>query len=553
MTRCFRWLATLPSLTLLFWALSASTGLAQGTDPKDFIVGPEDVLEVQVWDNKDLNQSVFVRPDGKTSLPLVGEIQAAGKTVQELQDYLSAVYSKTVKGAAVTVIIRDIKSRPVYFVGGFGKPGPIQLTRDLTLLQAISVVGGLATTADGEKSFILRQGKLIPVDFVKLVQKGDMLLLFDGAPFEEEIRRSQASLGQAEADAQKAQQDLKLQSIQNQEELAAARQKVERSRLELADVSEGKGRLREEEATAAVGNAERDLEKAVGAHDDLKPLLALDASARVRTVYDCWEHGRGGIVRLPDAPKRYDDLSIHVWDRGGGKSGFRKDGDQLVEGIASTILSQPDEPWLVVHHKAKSIGRDIEDEVGALLPPAARVHFLNWGAHDATNEYADVPNIIGIKDSSGDLQNTIEIIRNTPRERFAVLNGRDTLILAALQFGAQGAIPASCNIAPDLCVGIYETFVKGDIEAAKSLQSRLHPIRMAMTLGTGNSAVKEAMALLGRPAGPSRSPLSAFSDEKKAKFDAWMIETKKPRRRRPATTNRVLPIFSGVACAASPC
>src|SRR4029078_932658 len=74
----------------------------------------------------------------------------------------------------------------------------------------------------------------------QLVQKGDMLLLFDGAPFEEEIRRSQALLGQAEADAQKAQQDLKLQNIQNQEELAAARQKVERSRLELADVSEGK-------------------------------------------------------------------------------------------------------------------------------------------------------------------------------------------------------------------------------------------------------------------------------------------------------------------------
>ena len=101
--------------------------------------------------------------------------------------------------------------------------------------------------------------------------------------------------------------------------------------------------------------------------DDIKPLLALDASARVRTVYDCWEQGRGGIVRLPSAPKRYDDLSIHVWDRGGGKSGFRNDGDLLVEGIASTILSRPDEPWLVVHHKSESIGRDIEDEVRALL------------------------------------------------------------------------------------------------------------------------------------------------------------------------------------------
>jgi HlyD family secretion protein len=108
----------------------------------------------------------------------------------------------------------------------------------------------------------------------KFVQKGDLLLLFDGAPFEEEIRRTQAQLELAQADVSKAQQDFKLQGIQNQEELAAARQKVERSRLELADVAEGKGRLREAEATAAVGNAERDLEKAVGAHDDLKPLLA---------------------------------------------------------------------------------------------------------------------------------------------------------------------------------------------------------------------------------------------------------------------------------------
>src|SRR5882724_11772236 len=149
MTRPLYWLAMLPSVTLLFWSLSVSAALAQGppqgTDAKDFIVGPEDVLEVQVWDNKDLNQSVFVRPDGKTSLPLVGEIQAAGKTVQELQDYLSAVYSKTVKGAAVTVIIRDIKSRPVYFVGGFGKPGALQLMRDnLTLIQAEALVGGVA-------------------------------------------------------------------------------------------------------------------------------------------------------------------------------------------------------------------------------------------------------------------------------------------------------------------------------------------------------------------------------------------------------------------------
>jgi HlyD family secretion protein len=108
----------------------------------------------------------------------------------------------------------------------------------------------------------------------RLVQKGDMLILFDSAPFEEEIRRSQALLAQAEADLQKANQDFKLQAIQNREELATSRQKVERSELELKDVQEGKGKLKEEEAAAAAANAERDLAKAESAVEDLRPLLA---------------------------------------------------------------------------------------------------------------------------------------------------------------------------------------------------------------------------------------------------------------------------------------
>jgi HlyD family secretion protein len=108
----------------------------------------------------------------------------------------------------------------------------------------------------------------------KLVQKGDLLILFDAAPFEEEIRRNQALLAQAQADLQKARQELKLQAIQNQEEIQAARLKVERSDLEQKDVEEGKGRLKEEEAVAAVANAEREQQKARTALDDLKPLLA---------------------------------------------------------------------------------------------------------------------------------------------------------------------------------------------------------------------------------------------------------------------------------------
>ncbi len=137
---------------------------------------------------------------------------------------------------------------------------------------------------------------------------------------------------------------------------------------------------------------------------------------------------------------------------------------------------------------------------------------------DTVAKLAAMPNIIGIKDSSGDLQNTIEILRNTPRETFSVLNGRDTLILAALQFGASGAIPASSNIAPDLCVGIYDAFTRGDMAAAGELQSLLHPIRMAMSLGTGNGAIKEALTLLGRPCGPNRYPINPLADDRKAKL-----------------------------------
>ena len=107
----------------------------------------------------------------------------------------------------------------------------------------------------------------------KLVEKGDLLMLFDSAPFQEEIRRNQALLSQAEADLQKARQDLKLQVLKNQEELATARQKVARSALELRDVQEGKGKLKEEEAAAAVAHAERELKKAQTNLEDLRPLL----------------------------------------------------------------------------------------------------------------------------------------------------------------------------------------------------------------------------------------------------------------------------------------
>ena len=147
--------------------------------------------------------------------------------------------------------------------------GPIAVTiTEAGTLQALRSVTYASTIQSNQAKIVA----LAPEG--KLVEKGDLLVLFDAAPFEEEIRRNQALLSQAQADLVRARQDVNLQQIQNREELATARLKVERSDLELRDVQEGKGRLKEEEATAAVGNAERDLKKAEAALADLQPLLA---------------------------------------------------------------------------------------------------------------------------------------------------------------------------------------------------------------------------------------------------------------------------------------
>ena len=136
---------------------------------------------------------------------------------------------------------------------------------------------------------------------------------------------------------------------------------------------------------------------------------------------------------------------------------------------------------------------------------------------DTAARLAEIPNILGIKDSSGDLQNTNELIRAVP-ERFAVLMGRDTLIFPALMFGARGAVPATGNVAPSLLVEIYEAFQRGDLEAAKAAQLRLNPLRLALALGTAPGAVKAALTLLGKSIGPSRSPIAPLAPDKLPKM-----------------------------------
>jgi HlyD family secretion protein len=190
----------------------------------------------------------------------------------------AAVGRRPRRAAAVVVVLAAAVAFPAFLATRGGPPGvvtaavaegPFELTiAETGTLQALRSVTYASSIQSNQAKIVA----LVPEG--KLVQKGDLLVLFDAAPFEEEIRKNQALLSQAEADVAKARQDLQLQQIQNMEETASARQKVERSELELKDVQQGKGRLKEEEAAAAVSNAERELKKAQGARDDLAPLLA---------------------------------------------------------------------------------------------------------------------------------------------------------------------------------------------------------------------------------------------------------------------------------------
>jgi 4-hydroxy-tetrahydrodipicolinate synthase len=138
---------------------------------------------------------------------------------------------------------------------------------------------------------------------------------------------------------------------------------------------------------------------------------------------------------------------------------------------------------------------------------------------DTVARLAQIPNIAGMKDSSGDLQNTNEVVRAVP-ETFSVMMGRDTLIFPALMFGARGAVPATGNIAPALLAEIYNTFRRGDLEASKTSQLRLNPLRLALGLCTAPGAVKAALDVLGESIGPCRSPVSGLAPDKLPKMRA---------------------------------
>lgn len=164
----------LTALLMCSVVLVPAGGHGQEVNRTAYRIGPGDVLTISVWDNKDLDRVVFVRPDGNISLALAGEIMAGGLTVGELTARLTELYRTTIKGAQVTVGVQEIRSRPVYFVSGVRQTGPLQLIQDLTLLQAISLAGGFLPEADLQSAFIVRGEIVIAVDFVRLMNEPDL-------------------------------------------------------------------------------------------------------------------------------------------------------------------------------------------------------------------------------------------------------------------------------------------------------------------------------------------------------------------------------------------
>lgn len=136
------------------------TGAQQPQPPSQegiYQIGPEDLILVMVWKNEALTKTVSVRPDGWISLPLVGDIKAAGLTPMQLKATIVEKMKEFVADPNVTVIVEDIRSFKVFIVGEVARPGAYNLKSETTLMQALAIAGGLTQFASRTKITILRK------------------------------------------------------------------------------------------------------------------------------------------------------------------------------------------------------------------------------------------------------------------------------------------------------------------------------------------------------------------------------------------------------------
>jgi polysaccharide export outer membrane protein len=136
------------------------------TPPTDYVIGADDSLSILFWDHKEMSADVVVRPDGKISLPLLNDVVALGLTPEQLRVKIADGAAKFIEDPNVMVIVKDIKSRMVSITGEVGKSGPYAINGPMTVLQLISLAGGLQEFADKKHISIIRVENGQPVSYL---------------------------------------------------------------------------------------------------------------------------------------------------------------------------------------------------------------------------------------------------------------------------------------------------------------------------------------------------------------------------------------------------
>ena len=149
---------------------AAAAAAPRATDPvlpPGYVIGTDDLLSIVYWKDKDMSADAQVRPDGRIALPLINEVQAAGLTPEQLREKITEESRKYMEDANVTVVVRQINSRKVFITGEVNRPGPYPLTAKITVIQLISMAGGLREYADSKKIVIMRtvDGKPVSLKF----------------------------------------------------------------------------------------------------------------------------------------------------------------------------------------------------------------------------------------------------------------------------------------------------------------------------------------------------------------------------------------------------
>jgi polysaccharide export outer membrane protein len=167
---------------LLLHSLLWMSVTVQGASPSEiddvYLIQPGDRLAVSVWKEEDLTQDVIVRPDGRVTFPLAGEMSAAGDSLEALRKEIATRLSKYIPDPVVTVSVRELSGNKVYVIGKVNRPGEFTVLRNVDVMQALSMAGGTSTYAALNKIKILRRGngglEAISFEYGE-VEKGDNL------------------------------------------------------------------------------------------------------------------------------------------------------------------------------------------------------------------------------------------------------------------------------------------------------------------------------------------------------------------------------------------